>query len=270
MHRKFEIAELCHIFFNRYMKIAYLVVLCVHNFLARWVFATVAGSAWASNIPFGDEGIVTKCDENAFQHTVLPFECLFAYYISLAIFAVIVVTLSLFDVKEQAFIQFLLGVLRFITIAAMVIYCIVRLAGDGDACLDVLGITNITGNGNFSESINIEMASTVFKFGPKGWLLAFPIFTYGFVFHTGLSSLSHPIKQKKYIHWFLFAVFAMAFVTYLLLGLVVALWFRASIQETSTLNWVSMLVCEACWCDSKSTYFWYFLTSPCSFIKPTP
>lgn len=234
--RKFEVAELCQIFYSKYMKYAYLVVLSLHNFLARWSFAAVAASAWAVNIPFNGLGAAEECEEDAFQHNIIPSGgCLYAYYFSLMMFAVIVVTLSLFDIKEQAFIQFILGILRFITIGAMVIYSIVRLSeNDGDACED-LEFVNLTG------PMNVEMKAAVVKFDPRGWLLGIPIFTYAFVFHTGLSSLAHPIKQKNYLHYVLFGVFIAALVSYMSLGVIVPLWFRASIQETCTLNWVSFV-----------------------------
>lgn len=233
--RKFEVAELCEIFFNKYLKYAYLVLLSLHSFLARWSFATVAGSAWAVNIPFHNFGAVEMCSEDAFLHNTIPSGgCLYAYYVSLTAFGVIVVTLSLFDIKEQAFIQFVLGVLRFVTVAALVIYCIVRLSEGGDACLDDPELKN------FTAPINVGMSAIAFKFNLRGWLLAIPIFTYAFIIHTGISSLTHPIKQKKYLHWLLVAILIGSLLCYMSLGVVVPLWFRASIQETSTLNWVSL------------------------------
>lgn len=234
-HRKFEVSELCHIFFNKYLKYAYLVFVSLHNFLVRWSFAAVAASAWAVNIPFRNFGAVEMCEEDAFLNHVLPAGgCLYAYYFFLTIFAVIVVTLSLFDIKQQVYIQVILGSLRFITIFSMVIYSIVQLVEGGDACLESLELDLP----NFTTPFNIAMSTEVFKFNPRGWLLAIPVFWYAYLFHTGLSSLSHPIKPKKHLRWLVLSVFIAAFLCYFLLGIVLSLWFRASIQETSTLNWV--------------------------------
>ena len=50
-------------------------------------------------------------------------------------FAVIVIPLSLLGLKEQAIVQMSLGVLRYLTVAIIVIYCIVKLVQVGDICL---------------------------------------------------------------------------------------------------------------------------------------
>lgn len=224
----------------RYIKYLYLFLLSVHCFLVRWSFAAVAASAWAVNIPFRNFGAAEMCNDDAFMHNTIPSGgCLYAYYFCLALFAVIVVTLSMFDLKEQAFIQFLLGVLRFVTVFAMVIYAIARLADGGDACLDALQIKNL------SEPVivNVPMSDIVAKFDGRGWLLAVPIITYAFTFHTGISSLSHPIKKKRFLHLVIISSFVAALVCYASLGIIVPLWFRASVQETVTLNWVGGNFC---------------------------
>lgn len=230
--RKYEISELCDIFVHKYLKYAYLVLFGLFGFLACWSFSTVAGSAWASRIPF-NFGATEQCSETAFLHTVLPSGgCRYAYYFSLFLFALIVVTLSLVDLKEQAFIQLALGVMRFTTIFAILVYCIVRLAEGGDACIDKLGT-------NSTAPLNIRLKDIVFKFDAKGWVVAIPVFSFAFLFHTGIASLTHPIKQKKHLHWLLVCMFVASTISYLSLGVIVPLWFGAAIQETCTLNWVS-------------------------------
>lgn len=235
--RKFEIAELCEIFVNKYLKYAYLVLFGLFGFLACWSFATVAGAAWAINIPF-NFGAAEKCSADAFFHNTIPSGgCLYAYYFSLALFAVVVVSLSLIDLKEQALVQLVLGVLRFTTVGAILIYCIVRIAEGGDACLDKFEADNLTG---ITGSLNVGVRDTVVKFDFRGLVVAVPVFTFAFLFHTGLASLTHPVKQKNYLHWLVGGMFVASTISYLSLGVIVPLWFRASIQETCTLNWVSL------------------------------
>lgn len=247
VRRKFEIAELCQVFVNKYLKYAYLVLVGLFCFLACWTFATVAGTAWSINIPFRHFGAATQCTGDAFFHNVLPSGgCLYAYYFCLALFAIIVITLSLFDLKEQAFIQLILGVLRFFTVGAILIYCVVRLAQGGDACVDQLRDDlrdDMEGtNATMPVILNVGMRDMVVKYDIKGLVMAIPVFTFAFLFHTGISSLTHPVKQKKYLHWLLMAMFLASTVAYLSLGVIVPLWFRASIQETCTLNWVSSIM----------------------------
>ena len=239
--RKFEISELCEIFVHRYVKYIYLVLLSIYSFMAAWTYSTVAGSAWAVNIPFQNFGAVEKCEQDAFLHNILPHGgCLYAYYICLSLFGIIVVTLSMFDLKEQAILQVALGLLRFVTVGIIVLFCIVRLIQGGDACMEELHITNRT------TPANAEMRLVVLRLDFKGWVLGIPLYTFAFVFHVGISTLTHPVKQKAYLHWLILAMFLSSLVCYMAMGVVPPLWFRASIQETCSLNWVSVVqsVCE--------------------------
>ena len=220
----------------------------VYNFLRCWSFATVAASAWASNIPFNMGG-ATQCSTEAFFHSSLPSGgCLYSYYFSLVVFAMIVITISLFELKEQAVIQFSLGILRFIAIGAIIIYCIIKLSGGNNFCVDMEVRTNAT-------TENETLLSSVFEFDFYGWVTAIPVFVFATMFLTGLSSVTHPIKQKQYLGGLMKAIGATTTICYLSLGVVVPLWFKASIQETCTLNWVSTTARVCCFLHP------HFLTS---------
>ena len=238
--RKFEPVELSEMFVGRWFKYIYLAVVTIYTFLSCWSYSTVAGSAWASNIPY-NFATLTECSDNAFHHQLLPHGgCLSAYYFSVFLFGVIVVFLSVLDLKEQVWVQVSLGCMRFLTVGAVVIYSIVKLSHGGDACADI--DDNSTWFYN-TTAINatryISYRDIVVKFDLKGWVSAIPVFTYAYIIHTGISSLSHPVRQKKYLHWMLAAMSTTALVSYMSLGVVVPLWFKASVQETITLNWVS-------------------------------
>ena len=238
LKRKFEPVELCEIFVGTWFKYVYLAVVVVYCFLASWSFSTVAGTAWATNIPY-NFGALNTCDASAFQHRVLPQGgCLYSYYFSIFLFGIIVVTLSLLDLKEQVLVQFFLGSLRFITVGIIVVYSIVRLAQDENVCEKIAHGLDRNLFTNFSMHI-VTLQDIVVKFDPRGWLTAVPVFTYAFLLHLGISSLTHPVKQKKYLHWLLSAMFLSALICYMSLGVVVPLWLKATVQETVTLNWVS-------------------------------
>lgn len=231
--RKFEVSELCRIFFNKYVSYVYIVALSLYAFLNNWTFSTVAGSAWASNLPFHKLGSASMCSGIAFQHQTLPSGgCLYGYYFSLTVFAVIVISLSLFDLREQAIVQATLGLLRFVTLAAIITYCIISLVQGGDACRDELEMDNMT------TSINVEMEFMVLRSDLKGWLVSIPVFINAFILHNGISSLMYPVEHKSYHHWLLMSAFFVSMTFYLSLGIVFTLWFRAATQETATLNWV--------------------------------
>ena len=227
-------------FFNKWVKYLYLITLTAYILLATWSFSTVGASAWSINIPF-NFATVRECRDDDFHHEVLPPEvpCRNAYYVCLTIFGVLVILLSLLDLKEQALVQMFLGILRFITVGAIIIYCIVRLFESSSKCnVDAAPYLNDT---RFLSNITRfpTLSDIIVKFNFWGWTSAIPVFSYAFIIHSGISSLAHPIKQKKYLRWLVVAMFSTAGICYFSLGIVVPLWFRADIQETCTLNWVS-------------------------------
>ena len=243
--RKFEIVELSQIFVGKWFKYLYLVIFVLYGFLGCWSFTAVAGSAWATNIPY-NFGATSVCNSHAFHHRVLPLGgCLYSYYFSIFLFGIVVITLSVLDLNEQIVVQVILGLLRYIAIGAMIIYCIVKLSQGGDICEERASLQNFTSlvqsNDGHHHNITryISFKDIVVKFDPAGWVISIPVFIYAFMIHSGVSSLTHPIKQKKYLSWMMLINFASAHFCLLTLGIVVPLWFKASVQETVTLDWVS-------------------------------
>ena len=252
--RKFEISELCEIFFNRWVKYLYILVVAANGFLACWAFSTVSGTAWASNIPL-NFGTLHQCSHDAFHHRLLPTgtpeldSCRNAYYFCLFLFSLIVIPLSLLELKEQAIFQMCLGVLRFATVTIIIIYCIVKIAQVGDICGQTDNETQINTSSLLNDTQYYSNASTlvqsitirdiIFKFDWRGWVTTVPIVAYAFIVHQGIPSLTHPIKQKQYFDWLILFTFGSIAFAYLSLGIVAPLWFRATTQETITLNWVS-------------------------------
>jgi hypothetical protein len=240
--RKFEVSELSEIFVGKWFKYTYLVIVTIYAFFGLWSFSSVAGTAWATNIPYNFPDTET-CDEDAFLYQILPSGgCLYSYYFSLFLFALIVVTLSVLNLREQAAIQVTFGILRYLTVGIIVIYCIVRLFQGGDGCQErerlLTNKTNVVPEAHYNATM-LSYNDIVFKFDSMGWMVSVPIYVYAFMIHSGISTLTHPIRQKKYLHWMLLTNFALALACLMSLGLVVPLWFKASVQETITLNWVS-------------------------------
>lgn len=241
VERKFEIVELSQIFVGRWFKYTYLFIFTFYSLLGNWSYASVAGSAWSSNIPY-NFGMLNKCDDSAYHNQILPHGgCLYSYYFSLCLFGVIVTVLSILDLKEQVVVQVILGSARFFTIFAIIIYSLVNLADSEDVCTprENTSYVNDSFISLFNASAYYSYEDIVVKFDPKGWLVSVPVFLFAFMLHSGISSLTHPVRQKKYIHWMLTAMFATALISFMTLGIIVPLWFKASVQETVTLNWVS-------------------------------
>ena len=190
------------------------------------------------------------CHDTAFHHQLLPVHnpgCLRSYYFSLFLFGIIVVTLSLLHLKELSIIQLFMGLLRFLTVGLIILYSIIRAVLGGDGCVaSSPSSSSFNGSAATSDSFNLSHATDVVpynnivvKFDPRGWLSTIAVFSYAFIIHFGVASLTHPVKNKKYLRLMVFGMFATALVCYMGLGIVAPLWFKASVQETVTLNFVS-------------------------------
>ena len=223
---------MCEVFVGWWLKVTYLIVLTGYSFLACLSYATVVGSALSVNIPL-NFGSMKECSGDDFLHQIFPHDshCGNAYQFCLFLFAVIVVPLSLLDLKEQAIVQFLLGALRFITLGAIIIFCLVHLF-PGDP-LDI----KIKNETNYSITSLKEIAT---QFDFDSWIVSIPVFIYAHILHQGIPGLTHPIKEKKWLRGYFNLLFLTIAVLYMTLGIVGSLWFRDTVIETVTLNWVSV------------------------------
>ena len=236
--RKFEPTELCQVLFGKHVKRLYIIILTVYCFLVGWGFATVAGSAWASNIPFNTPSL-RQCAFNDFNGRLTPADptCLHSYMLCVAIFGVLMIVLAIPDLTEQKIIQLILGILRFVVMLCMILYSLVRL-------IQTRGISpndchDISPSVNTTQNHSSHLISTMFGFNGVGWLTAVPVFVYSQIIHQGIPSLTAPIRSKGRLHHFFMTIYGSTFLSYSLLGLFVALYWEAQTQETSTLNWVS-------------------------------
>ena len=246
LSRKFEPSELCQVFVGRWLKIVYLIILTCYTFLACLSFSTVAGSAWSINIPLNFSG-VEQCSVNEFKDHILPLPpCRNAYWFCLFLFACIVVPLSLIELKEQVIVQVALGILRFVTIGAIVIFCIANLieypnvcfchdpwADDGNGSLSDFGVSHVN-----ECNVTTSIENTVTHFDGKAWLVAIPVFVYAHILHQGIPALTHPVKEKQWLRSYFSILFLVIAFVYMILGVTVSLWFRNCTVETCTLNWV--------------------------------
>ena len=232
LSRKFEPSEMCEVFFGKYMKIIYISVLSIYSFTATWSFVTVAGSAWASNLPF-NTSTLQRCEFDDFNKVLLPVEpgCANAYRLCVFLYGVIVVTLSLIGLTDQKFLQIIFGVLRFVTMCCMILYCIVKVAeAHGESPHNTTMYENKT---------VLTLGDVFIHFDARAWLVAVPLFVYSQITHQAIPSLTAPIKAKKHLGHLIIALFTTTFLVYSAVGVFVAMYWQDTIQETSTLNWVS-------------------------------
>ena len=242
-NRKFEPSELSEMFMGRIAKYIYLITYGTYTFASSLSYATVAGASWATEIPFNSTGL-EQCRENDFKQHILPINepCRNAYWLCLFGFGCIVVPLSMLELKEQTLFQMIFGFLRFFTIASIIIYAVVRLILNGviSDCKHPFEEEH-----NASEewydlfNSSRTVTNVMLDFDWRGWMVAIPVMIYAHNLHMGIPSLSHPVREKRFLRTFFDVQFLLNLVMYLLLGVVVPLWYRNCITETITLNWVS-------------------------------
>ena len=250
--RKFEPSELCEVFVGKWLKVVYLLVLTAYSFLACLSYATVTGSAWSVNSPL-TFGSVHQCNSNDFLHHIIPSDvlCRNAYRFYLMLFAILVIPLSLLPLKEQAGVQFVLGVLRFVTLGAIIVYCLTHsLMGDvidGFAnetrnCSDLSITDNHTLIFIDDDRLNVtSLIEIVTRFNFDGWVVGVPVIVYAYILHQGIPGLTHPIQEKHWLRGYFNLLFVTITALYLVLGITGSLWFRDIVNETVTLNWVSIM-----------------------------
>lgn len=217
----------------------------IYSFLACLSYSTVAGSAWAVNIPL-EFGTFEQCNNSNFHEVLFPEVegCANSYRFCIFLFGIIVIPLSLLSLKEQALIQLLLGLMRFGTLGGIIVYCLYYLVG-GNVIIEncenpVPHITNYTKNVSYIdiEPVSMTMEEMATRFSFNGWVASIPVFVYAHILHQGIPGLTHPIKQKAWLGVYFHVLFLTIGLFYLALGLVVVLWFRDCINEVCTLNWV--------------------------------
>ena len=240
--RKFEPSELSQMFMGNIAKYIYLISYGVYTFASSLSYATVAGASWSVEIPFNFTGL-QKCDADDFKEHILPTNesCRSTYWLCLFAFACIVVPLSMLELKEQTLFQVIFGLMRFFTIATIIIYAIVHLITEGviTNCDSPIELHNTSRKWDKLYNSSRLMEDVVLEFDWRGWMVAIPIMIYSHNLHQGIPSLSHPVREKQYLHYFFHVQFFLNLFMYLLLGMVVPLWYRNCLTETVTLNWVS-------------------------------
>ena len=240
LQRKFEFTELCKIFLGTYGEYTIAAVLVVNSILICWACATVAGSSLASNISY-DFGSLERCRDSEFQHRALPGDgCRHSYRFSVFLYSVAVIPLCLLELSEQKYLQLILGIFRFVIVACMGIYSIVKISENDDYPKSYPVNCNGTDGCNPNDVLgDFDYWHSFSRFGLKGWLTSIPVLFYAQLMHASIPKLTHPIRKKQYLKGFMLAIFTTSGVLFLFVGVTMALWFKKDIEETCTLNFVS-------------------------------
>ena len=244
-NRKFEVTELCNIFLGCWAKYIYLVVNTIACFLYLVEYSTVAGASWSVNIPL-NFGSLHECNDDDYHFQILPtvVSCRNAYWFCLFLFGCIVVPLSMVELKEQAIVQITLSLLRFVTVAAIVLFCVANLISQGDICTcDQPWQNKSKAEFEFIDdqcNATTPLTEILTRFNFEAWTLSIPVVVSALNMHPGIPFLTHPVKQKKQLGALIHALFIAMMTVYMVVGVSAALWWRDCVNETCSLNWVSV------------------------------
>lgn len=227
-YRKFDFAMIANVFLGFRGKLFVQICLGLYSLGALWSYASVFASSIASisiNYVYGE-----TCD--VFLNPSVS--CMDAYYISMAGYAVVVITLVLMDLGDQAGIQNFLAVYRFVAFGLMLATLSIKVFYDWNLLagrVALIGLMNWDKFGN--------------GFGPA--ILAINC-------HYNMPDAIQPLRTKddaKNVTYFALGISSIAYLT---LGILGALCFD-EVNPLTTLNWVNYSGCGNGWgiCTSKTS-----------------
>ena len=216
---KFEMNSLVGLFLGKSMQRVYEATVMIYLVGALWSYTSVFASSFSSHVglPFLNGG--STC--SVYTDTTPGCTDLYMFYV--ACFAVVVIPLTCLDLTEQKPVQIALSMLRFIAVTTMI-------------------STTAVAIWSYPSSASTQHASppfyanvSLFNWGNLGKLL--PITVYSQIFHHSIPGLSQPVQEKHLLTRVYGSVLSTTFLLYSSLGLVLAVYFGAEIEQACTLNW---------------------------------
>ncbi|TMW62153.1 hypothetical protein Poli38472_009646 [Pythium oligandrum] len=243
-YRKFDFATIGEMFAGKFGTIAVQLVLILYGIGALWSYASVFASSMASlfySYVMGD-----SCDVYGLSQSS---GCMNAYYVFMAVFSVITISMVLLDISEQASIQKFLSIYRVVALVLMLVTMIIKIAVDG---FDVLEARyNHVGAFNWS---NFGKG-----FGPT--LLALNC-------QYNMPDVLQPLNPKSSARRVAIGALLTAGSFYLLVGLLGALSFD-EINPLASLMWSNYTGCGNGWGDcGGSTNVWGIIVQLVILIFP--
>ena len=236
--RKFDFTFMCSIFVGDYAKYFCQLTMFLYCYGCLWAFVSVFSSSVSTL--FFEYVLNSKCD--IYDAHESP-GCRYSYYAFVALYAAVVIPLSLVDLGEQIYIQVTLTLYRFSAFAVMVFTC-------------TYGIIYNWHHGKrddtFEELLD-EMSIKVFDMG--GFAVAFSSTVVAINFHYNLPDVLQPVEPKKgNLRTLVYAAMLTASVIYIAVGVSCAYFFGDKTEPLSTLNWKTYTACGNGWDPCPRNY----------------
>ena len=223
--RKFEMSAIVTMLLGNVAKSVYVVFVCLYVYGTLWAFSSVFAASLSANVPIVFLDTQT-CDVEADPG------CLVNFRIWEALFAAIVIPLSLLDLSEQKVVQVLMAAARAIVILLLV--CTVY------AAVGCKGVA-FTAVQPHLEGKTYEPYGVMAR--PAGLGVLIPIAVFSQIFHVGIPSLAEPLADKSHLARMFSAAFAVVLTAYMILGTSLAAYFGQEADSQINLNWAGYVGC---------------------------
>ncbi|KAL7721472.1 Amino acid transporter [Entamoeba marina] len=227
-YRIYDYTSLGSIWGGPVLKYISFICLTIYMYGGLWAYAATTVSTlntifW---MIYGDsEHCVTRSGH---------LDCQATYYGFLAIFSVIVISLSFVDLGNQGKLQMFLTFYRFFAFILMLITCIVQLIVSGPIDNDTTFLSDFKWIG----------------FGTMFTHTAFAL-----ACHQNLPDAVTPIKSKRFLFWTTTVAMSISTVFYFLIGLFCSWTFNSGVYSPITNNWATYTGLNGGW--GKGTTTWY-------------
>ncbi|EKE39372.1 hypothetical protein ENUP19_0061G0144 [Entamoeba nuttalli] len=164
------------------------------------------------------------------------WECQLAYYISLAIYSIIVISLSFIDLSKQGKLQMALTFYRFFAFSVMLITCIVQLIVSGPIDSDI---------------------SFLYTFKWVGFGTAFTHTAFALTCHQNLPDAVTPVNKKKYLFYTTAGAMLLSAAFYFLIGFICSWTFGSDVLSPITNAWSKYTGLSGGWGKGETQWYAY-------------
>ncbi|KAL0230782.1 hypothetical protein PCE1_004337 [Barthelona sp. PCE] len=213
IERKIELPELINIIIGRNARRFYQGAITFYMIGSLWSYAATFSGSLTQEFSHLF-GVAENCDPDLNWSPA----CNRVYVYFMLAFTVICIFLTLKDLADQAIIQGILAVFRFVVLFIMIITATIGYFTVKDP---MFADPHIPADWNWRSIVNL-----------------FPAVAFSQIGHHSVPGLVHPLKNKKKLKWLFFGAIALTFVFYTMLIISTVVFFGDKTAQLITLNWI--------------------------------
>ena len=231
--RKYEVSESGQILFGYWANIVITVLFCCFYTTSQWAYCAISAASIATNLPLDTPTFLT-CNSSEFI-TSLPTQhrCLNLYRVSAMGYGIVVVLLSVIDIRKQKYFQLILGIVRFILLFSIIVFSTVKFIVDiiNHGAPTSIHINDTSSNGTTYTNILLDVNILYIFYG-------IPIYLYSLQNHYFLPTALFTVSNKKVLKKFIIAVYLTLGILLSVLSISISLAFSENSNPSCVLNWL--------------------------------